>query len=190
LNPRGACTLRRFSELTTAYSCSAGEPGGESGRGDNGHPNDPFRGDAVPGGNSTSHGTQSNGPINSDGFLPRLWSLLQRRRLSSLDRLFVWPDNTTIKYARFVRLAGSRDKAGDAFSRSRTHAPIVVGLSRRGTRSTSRSLSAAPRPAGPGTCSGRAALRDDADCCSPARRTSGTDPGAAVPCGRSSATSL
>jgi hypothetical protein len=46
--------------------------------------------------------------------------------------------------ARFVRLAVSRDsKAGDAFSRSRTRAPIVVGLHvavrRARVRSTSRS---------------------------------------------------
>src|SRR3954463_10406183 len=36
--------------------------------GDNGHPNDPFGGDAVPGGTSTKPGTNGNGPINSDGF--------------------------------------------------------------------------------------------------------------------------
>jgi hypothetical protein len=36
--------------------------------GDNGHPDDPFDGNAVPGGTSTSPGTNGNGPINPDGF--------------------------------------------------------------------------------------------------------------------------
>ena len=36
--------------------------------GDNGFPGDPFGGDAVPGGTSTSPGTRGNGPINGDGF--------------------------------------------------------------------------------------------------------------------------
>jgi hypothetical protein len=36
--------------------------------GDNGFPDDPFGGDAVPGGTSTSPGTNGNGPINPDGF--------------------------------------------------------------------------------------------------------------------------
>jgi hypothetical protein len=36
--------------------------------GDNGFPDDPFNGDAVPGGKSTTPGTTVNGPINPDGF--------------------------------------------------------------------------------------------------------------------------
>jgi hypothetical protein len=36
--------------------------------GDNGFPDDPFGGDAVPGGTSTSPGTNGGGPINPDGF--------------------------------------------------------------------------------------------------------------------------
>jgi hypothetical protein len=36
--------------------------------GDNGFPDDPFGGDAVPGGTTTTPGTTTNGPINPDGF--------------------------------------------------------------------------------------------------------------------------
>ena len=43
-------------------------PAGNPAVGDNGFPDDPFGGDAVPGGKSTSPGTKGNGPINSDGF--------------------------------------------------------------------------------------------------------------------------
>ena len=43
-------------------------PAGNPAVGDNGFPDDPFGGDAVPGGKSTSPGTNGNGPINSDGF--------------------------------------------------------------------------------------------------------------------------
>jgi hypothetical protein len=43
-------------------------PAGNPAVGDNGFPNDPFGGDAVPGGKSTSPGTNGNSPINSDGF--------------------------------------------------------------------------------------------------------------------------
>jgi len=77
-------------------------PAGNPGVGDNGFPNDPFGGDAVPGGKSTSPGTKGNGPINSDGFY------LVGGLLFSDDTPivypgggFVWPDNTTIKYTQW-----------------------------------------------------------------------------------------
>jgi hypothetical protein len=43
-------------------------PAGNPAVGDNGFPNDPYGGDAVPGGTSTKPGTNGNGPSNSDGF--------------------------------------------------------------------------------------------------------------------------
>jgi hypothetical protein len=43
-------------------------PSGGPAVGDNGFPDDPFGGDAVPGGTSTTPGSNGNGPINSDGF--------------------------------------------------------------------------------------------------------------------------
>jgi hypothetical protein len=43
-------------------------PSGGPAVGDNGFPDDPFGGDAVPGGKSTTPGTTVNGPINPDGF--------------------------------------------------------------------------------------------------------------------------
>ena len=67
--------------------------------GDNGFPGDPFGGDAVPGGTSTSPGTRGNGPINPDGFY-----LVGGLLFSDTTPIpfpgggFVWPDNTTIKY--------------------------------------------------------------------------------------------
>jgi hypothetical protein len=70
--------------------------------GDNGHPNDPFGGDAVPGGNSTSPGTTTNGPINPDGFY-----LVGGLLFSDTEPIpfpgggFVWPANTTIKYTEW-----------------------------------------------------------------------------------------
>jgi hypothetical protein len=51
----------------------------------------------VPGGNSTSHGTQSNGPINSDGFC-LVGGLFFSDGVEFPGEAFVWPDNTTIKY--------------------------------------------------------------------------------------------
>jgi hypothetical protein len=74
-------------------------PAGNPAVGDNGHPNDPFGGDAVPGGKDTSPGTQGNGPHNSDGFY-----LVSGLLFSDTEAIefpgggFVWPDDTTIKY--------------------------------------------------------------------------------------------
>lgn len=77
-------------------------PAGNPAVGDNGHPNDPFGGDAVPGGKSTSPGTKGNGPINSDGF-----HLVGGLLFSDTTPLpypgggFVWPANTTVKYTEW-----------------------------------------------------------------------------------------
>lgn len=74
-------------------------PAGNPAVGDNGHPDDPFGGDAVPGGKSTTPGNQGNGPINSDGFY-----LVGGLLFSDTEPIpfpgggFDWPDNTTIKY--------------------------------------------------------------------------------------------
>jgi hypothetical protein len=74
-------------------------PAGKPAVGDNGHPDDPFGGDAVPGGKSTSPGTRGNGPINSDGFY-----LVGGLIFSDATPIpypgggFVWPANTTVKY--------------------------------------------------------------------------------------------
>jgi hypothetical protein len=64
---------------------------------DDGHPNDPFRGDVVPAGNSTSHGTQSNGPIHSAALTSSVVSS-SATAIEFPGEAFVWPDNTTIKY--------------------------------------------------------------------------------------------
>ena len=67
--------------------------------GDNGHPDDPYGGDAVPGGKSTSPGTRGNGPINSDGFYLVSGLLFSDEEpIPSPDGGFVWPADTTIKY--------------------------------------------------------------------------------------------
>ena len=74
-------------------------PAGNPAVGDNGHPDDPFGGDAVPGGKHTSPGTRGNGPINSDGFY-----LVGGLIFSDTTPIpypgggFVWPANTTVKY--------------------------------------------------------------------------------------------
>jgi hypothetical protein len=65
----------------------------------NGHPEDPFGGHAVPGGKSTSPGTNGNGPINSDGFY-----LVSGNLFSDTTPIdfpgdgVAWPANTTVKY--------------------------------------------------------------------------------------------
>ncbi len=78
-------------------------PAGNPEVGDNGHPDDPFGGDAVPGGKSTSPGTGGNGPINPDGFY--LVSGLLFSDTTAIPYSLapggsgdVWPENTTIKY--------------------------------------------------------------------------------------------
>jgi hypothetical protein len=77
-------------------------PAGNPAVGDNGHPDDPFGGDAVPGGTSTSPGTRGNGPINSDGFY-----LVGGLLFSDTTPIpypgggFVWPSNTTVKYTEW-----------------------------------------------------------------------------------------
>jgi hypothetical protein len=77
-------------------------PAGNPAVGDNGFPNDPFGGDAVPGGTSTSPGTNGHGPINSDGFY-----LVGGLLFSDTTPIkfpgggFVWPADTTIKYTEW-----------------------------------------------------------------------------------------
>jgi len=74
-------------------------PAGNPAVGNNGFPDDPFGGDAVPGGTSTSPGTNGNGPINSDGFyLVGGFLFSDTTPIPSPTGGFVWPDNTTIKY--------------------------------------------------------------------------------------------
>lgn len=69
--------------------------------GDNGFPDDPFGGDAVPGGTSTTPGTNGNGPINPDGFY-----LVNGRLFSDTTVIdfpgpgVVWP-TTTVKYTEW-----------------------------------------------------------------------------------------
>jgi uncharacterized repeat protein (TIGR01451 family) len=77
-------------------------PAGNPAVGDNGFPDDPFGGDAVPGGKSTSPGTRGNGPINSDGFY-----LVSGTLFSDTTPIAfpgggnVWPANTTVKYTEW-----------------------------------------------------------------------------------------
>ena len=76
----------------------AGKPGSNT---SNGFPDDPFGGHAVPGGKSTSPGTNGNGPINSDGFY-----LVSGNLFSDTTPIAfpgggdVWPENTTVKYTQ------------------------------------------------------------------------------------------
>src|SRR6478609_4166440 len=74
-------------------------PAGNPAVGDNGFPNDPFGGDAVPGGKSTSPGVKGNGPINSDGFYLVSGRLFSDTTVIDYPGAGVeWPANTTIKY--------------------------------------------------------------------------------------------
>ena len=81
-------------------------PAGNPAVGDNGFPNDPFGGDAVPGGKSTTPGNQGNGPINSDGFY-LVSGLLFSDTMAIPFSLApggsgtAWPANTTIKYVEW-----------------------------------------------------------------------------------------
>jgi hypothetical protein len=77
-------------------------PAGNPAVGNNGFPNDPFGGDAVPGGKDTSPGTNGNGPINSDGFY-LVGGLLfsDTTPIAYPGGGFVWPANTTIKYTQW-----------------------------------------------------------------------------------------
>ena len=78
-------------------------PAGHPAVGDNGFPNDPFGGDAVPGGTSTSPGVNGNGPINPDGFY------LVNGRLFSGTTVIDFPGDgvewptTTVKYVEWGR---------------------------------------------------------------------------------------
>jgi hypothetical protein len=71
---------------------------GDNGSGDDPFDVDPFDNDAVPGGNSTSPGTNGNGPSNPDGFY-----LVNGLLFSDTTPIpypgggFVWP-TTTVKY--------------------------------------------------------------------------------------------
>ena len=83
-------------------------PAGNPAVGDNGHPDDPYGGDAVPGGTSTKPGTNGNGPSNSDGFYLVGGLLFSDTTaipyfLAPGDQqgAIVWPANTTIKYTEW-----------------------------------------------------------------------------------------
>lgn len=81
-------------------------PAGNPAVGDNGFPNDPFGGDAVPGGKDTSPGVNGNGPHNSDGFYLVGGLLFSDTTpipysLAPGGSGVVWPANTTIKYTEW-----------------------------------------------------------------------------------------
>src|SRR5262245_8020380 len=65
-------TTSTIPPTTTAPPPPAGDchetvnPAGNPAVGDNGHPDDPFGGDAVHGGTGTSHGTECDGRHNAD----------------------------------------------------------------------------------------------------------------------------
>jgi len=80
-------TLLAMTTMGTAQAHDCHEtvnPAANPAVGDNGYPDDPFHGDAVPGGSSTTPGTTVNGPINPDGFY--------------LVRGYLFSDNTPILY--------------------------------------------------------------------------------------------
>lgn len=69
--------------------------------GDNGYPDDPFGGDAVPGGTSTSPGVRGPGPINPDGFYLVNGHLYSDRTLIDFPgEGELWP-TTTVKYVEW-----------------------------------------------------------------------------------------
>ena len=71
--------------------------------GDNGFPDDPFGGDAVPGGTSTSPGVNGNGPINADGFYLVNGRLFSGTTVIDFPGAGVeWP-TTTVKYVEWGR---------------------------------------------------------------------------------------
>lgn len=71
--------------------------------GDNGFPDDPFGGDAVPGGRSTSPGVRGNGPINPDGFYLVNGRLFSDTTVIDFPGAGVeWP-TTTVKYTEWGR---------------------------------------------------------------------------------------
>ena len=74
-------------------------PSGNPAVGDNGHPDDIFGGDAVPGGTSTTPGNKGNGPINGDGFYLVSGNLFTDTTVIDFPGPgTAWPTNTTIKY--------------------------------------------------------------------------------------------
>jgi hypothetical protein len=77
-------------------------PAGNPAVGDNGFPDDPYDGDAVPGGTSTKPGTNGNGPINSDGFYLVNGKLFSDTTVIDYPGAGVaWPADTTIKYTEW-----------------------------------------------------------------------------------------
>jgi hypothetical protein len=89
---------------TSAYANFCHEtvnPAAKPAVGNNGFPNDPFGGDAVPGGTHTSPGTNGNGPINSDGFYLVFGHLFSNHTpIAFPGGGFFWPV-TTIKYTQW-----------------------------------------------------------------------------------------
>jgi hypothetical protein len=75
-------------------------PAGKPAVGDNGFPDDPFGGDAVPGGKDTSPGVNGNGPINSDGFYLVSGDLFSDTTRIDFPGGGEWP-LTTIKYTEW-----------------------------------------------------------------------------------------
>ena len=100
--PTTTTTTTTTPQPPTGFCNETVNPAGNPAVGDNGDPDDPFGGDAVPGGKSTSPGTQGNGPINSDGFY-LVGGLLfsDTTPIEFPEGGFVWPDNTTIKYTEW-----------------------------------------------------------------------------------------
>lgn len=80
-------------------------PAGKPAVGDNGFPDDPFGGDAVPGGKDTTPGDRGNGPINSDGFYLVGGALFSDNDPIPAPAGFgsgnTWNADTTIKYTEW-----------------------------------------------------------------------------------------
>jgi len=78
-------------------------PAGNPAVGDNGFPDDPYGGDAVPGGTSTKPGTNGNGPINSDGFYLVNGDLFSDTTVIDYPGPGTFWPLTTIKYTEWGR---------------------------------------------------------------------------------------
>jgi len=95
-------------------------PAGNPAVGDNhsGDPNDPFGGDAVPGGRHTSPGNNGNGPVNSDGFYvvggdlflsldgKNFTPLIDPDTAGKAPFYGQWPVYTTIKFTQWAANKG------------------------------------------------------------------------------------
>ena len=84
--PASVTVTRPTNCVGTGFCHETVNPAGNPAVGDNGFPNDPFGGDAVPGGKDTTPGNKGNGPIQQRRLLSRRRLALQRHDADRLSR--------------------------------------------------------------------------------------------------------